>query len=395
MPVFFQSFGGGFPGGGNPFEGMGGIPGMGGMPGGGGPPKSDNTKYYKDLGVERDASEQEIKKAYRKLAVKHHPDKGGDVEKFKEISHAYEILMDAEKRKLYDEYGEDALKNDGGGGGGVDPFDIFNSFFGGGGRPRQRKTQDVMHKLSVPLEEMYNGATKKLALNRHIADKDGRVTKKKEVLEVRIERGMENGKKIVFREKADEMPGAITGDVVLIVQQAEHKVFKRQGAHLTMDKDITLKDALCGYTISFNHLDKRQIVVTSPPSHITEPGSWCIIEKEGMPIRGNQFNKGNLFIRFNVKFPRLQQITPEVLTQIGSLLPAQTNVTIGEEADEHVAKITTEEEIVRQLKSGQQRGRSSSDDRGGNPYEESDSEGGGHAGHPFGAGGQNVQCQQQ
>lgn len=77
----------------------------------------------------------------------------------------------------------------------------------------------------------------------------GRVTKKKEVLEVRIERGMENGKKVVFREKADEMPGAITGDVVLIVQQAEHKLFKRQGAHLTMEKDITLKDALCGYTL--------------------------------------------------------------------------------------------------------------------------------------------------
>ena len=87
---------------------------------------------------------------------------------------------------MYDQYGEDALK-DGGGGGGVDPFDIFNSFFGGGGgggRPRQRKTQDVMHKLGVPLEDLYNGATKKLALNRHIADSQGRVTKKKEVLEV-------------------------------------------------------------------------------------------------------------------------------------------------------------------------------------------------------------------
>jgi hypothetical protein len=74
----------------------------------------------------------------------------------------------------------------------------------------------------------------------------GRVTKKKEVLEVRIERGMEHGKKIVFQEKADEMPGAITGDVILVVQQAEHRLFKREGSHLTMDRDITLKDALCG-----------------------------------------------------------------------------------------------------------------------------------------------------
>jgi DnaJ-class molecular chaperone len=74
----------------------------------------------------------------------------------------------------------------------------------------------------------------------------GRVAKKKEVLEVRIERGMEHGKKIVFAEKADEMPGAITGDVILVVQQAEHKMFKREGNHLTMERDITLKDALCG-----------------------------------------------------------------------------------------------------------------------------------------------------
>lgn len=154
-----------------------GFEGFGGMPsGGGGRPQSDNTKFYKLLGVEKDASEQELKKAYRKAAIKNHPDKGGDVEKFKEISTAYEVLSDPQKRQMYDQYGEDAIKNDGQGmGGGVDPFDIFNSFFGGGGgQRRQQKTQDVMHKLSVPLEELYVGSTKKLALNRHIAD--GQVT---------------------------------------------------------------------------------------------------------------------------------------------------------------------------------------------------------------------------
>ena len=99
MPVFFQSFGGGFPGGAQQFfnggfpggfEGMGG---MGGMPGQGqgGPPQSDNTKFYKLLGVEKDAGEAEIKKAYKRMAIKNHPDKGGDPEKFKEISHAYEV----------------------------------------------------------------------------------------------------------------------------------------------------------------------------------------------------------------------------------------------------------------------------------------------------------------
>jgi len=71
------------------------------------------------------------------------------------------------------------------------------------------------------------------------------VTKKKEVLEVRIERGMDDGRKIIFKEKADEMPGCITGDVILVVAQATHPVFKRQGAHLTMEKEISLRDAVC------------------------------------------------------------------------------------------------------------------------------------------------------
>lgn len=98
--------------------------------------KSDNSKYYDTLGVSKTASPDELKKAYRKAAIKNHPDKGGDPEKFKELSQAYEVLSDPEKRDLYDQYGEDALKEGmGGGGGSHNPFDIFESFFGGGGSP--------------------------------------------------------------------------------------------------------------------------------------------------------------------------------------------------------------------------------------------------------------------
>merc|ERR1719326_257782 len=102
------------------------MDGPGGMPGGmgGGRPKknADTTKFYKLLEVEKNASEAEIKKAYRKLAVKHHPDKGGDPEKFKEITRAYEVLSDSDKRSKYDKFGEEGLDGDGGGG---DPSDIF------------------------------------------------------------------------------------------------------------------------------------------------------------------------------------------------------------------------------------------------------------------------------
>merc|ERR1719223_2186408 len=101
-------FGGG---GGFPFPGM-----EGGGHGGGRPKKNaDTTKFYKTLEVEKNATEAEIKKAYRKLAVKHHPDKGGDPENFKEITRAYEVLSDSEKREKYDKYGEEGLDGDGGG----------------------------------------------------------------------------------------------------------------------------------------------------------------------------------------------------------------------------------------------------------------------------------------
>lgn len=137
--------------------------------------KSDNTKFYEILGVPKSASPEDLKKAYKKAAIKNHPDKGGDPEKFKELAQAYEVLSDPEKREIYDQYGEDALKEGmGGRGGGHDPFDIFSSFFGGGPfggntsrQRRQRRGEDVVHPLKVSLEDVYLGTMKKLSLSRN------------------------------------------------------------------------------------------------------------------------------------------------------------------------------------------------------------------------------------
>jgi len=130
------------------------------------------TKYYETLGVSPTATPEELKKAYRKLAMKYHPDKNpNEGERFKAISQAYEVLADEKKRKIYDEGGEEAIKEGGGGGGGHNPMDIFNMFFGaGGGRSRDgpRKGKDCVHQLSVTLSELYNGATRRLALRKSI-----------------------------------------------------------------------------------------------------------------------------------------------------------------------------------------------------------------------------------
>jgi len=289
---------------------------MGGMGGkGGGRGKDvDTNKFYQLLEVDKSASEPEIKKAYRKLAVKHHPDKGGDPEKFKEITRAYEVLSDSEKRAKYDKYGEEGLEDGGGGG---DPSDIFEAFFGGGGRRgggqrRRQKTKDVVQPLKVTLEQMYNGATKKMAITRQVIDKkrgvqeckhcDGRGVKvevirmgpmiqqmqsqcgacggngksfqtkqEREVLEVHIQKGSPDNHKITFREMADEHPDADAGDAVFVLKQQEHAIFKRKGADLFIEKTISLVEALCGFSLEVTHLDGRKLIIKTSPGEIIKP----------------------------------------------------------------------------------------------------------------------------
>jgi DnaJ family protein A protein 2 len=149
-----------------------------------------DNKYYDLLGVTRDAGENDIKKQYRKLAMQYHPDKNpGNPEaadKFKEISHAYEILSDPQKREIYNQYGEEGLNDNGGG---FSAEDIFSQFFGGGffhggggrrgGRPQQRRGEDLQHPLKVTLEDLYKGKTTKLSLQKSVlcADCGGKGSK--------------------------------------------------------------------------------------------------------------------------------------------------------------------------------------------------------------------------
>eukprot|EP00878_Enallax_costatus_P000525 GHUV01000620.1.p1 GENE.GHUV01000620.1~~GHUV01000620.1.p1 ORF type:complete len:436 (+),score=128.18 GHUV01000620.1:166-1473(+) len=276
---------------------FGGFP-FGDMPGFGGgmprPKKGNSTRYYEILGVSTSATADELKKAHRKLALQHHPDKGGDSEKFKEINEAYDVLKDPEKRKIYDEYGEEAIKEGmGGGGGGGGMADLFDILSGGGGRrgaPRERKSEDVVHRLNVSLEELYNGVTKKLSLSRKLpcqkcngtGSKSGKrhtcstcqgsgvqvhirplgpgmvqqiqsrcsdcsgsgyssipsdrcsqcngscLVSEKKTFEVPIEPGMKNNQKITLRGEAGcTEPGLQPGDVILVLQQKEHDVFTR------------------------------------------------------------------------------------------------------------------------------------------------------------------------
>ncbi|KAL1411060.1 Type I HSP40 co-chaperone [Vanrija albida] len=164
------------------------------------------------LGVSPSAGDDEIKKAYRKKALKHHPDKGGDPELFKELTHAYEVLSDNNKRAVYDQAGKEGLENGGPGGmGGMDPQDLFSQLFGGGGggffggggggRPSgPRRGKDLVHRIAVTLEDLYRGKVQKLALSKSVICKgcDGRGGKKGAVKTCPSCRGQ--GVKVMFRQ---------------------------------------------------------------------------------------------------------------------------------------------------------------------------------------------------
>jgi len=258
----------------------------------------NKTDLYNLLGVDHDASKTDITKAYRKLAREHHPDKGGDAEKFKEVSRAHEVLSDPEKRSVYDKYGEEGLEQ----GIPTSSSDIFGHLFGQTpGKPPKRKTKAVEHTISLSLEQLYAGLTKKMAVRRKVIDQDvgvkpcsacdgrgveikvvkmgnmvqqmqsecssckgvGTIFKYKEereVLEVHVQRGSLDGHRITFPGKADELPGADTGDVVFTLKQLEHKDFKRRGADLFVERTISLSEALCGFCTEITHLDGRKLL---------------------------------------------------------------------------------------------------------------------------------------
>ncbi|XP_062160307.1 uncharacterized protein LOC133867575 [Alnus glutinosa] len=294
--------------------------------------------YYNILKVSRNASEEDLKKAYKRLAMKWHPDKNPASKreaeaKFKQISEAYDVLSDPQKRQIYDVYGEEGLQavefaspNSAGGPSGFrwnprDAEDIFAEFFGGddgggrfkngngvevAGKSQAKKMANVKaaaieSKLVCSLEELYKGCRKKMRISRSVPDEFGRPKPVEEILKIDIKPGWKKGTKITFPEKGNQEPGITPADLIFVVDEKPHAIFKRDGNDLVVNHKVSLLDALTGVTYNLTTLDGRSLAISM--TDIVKPGHQMVIPNEGMPISKEPNKKGNLIIKFDVMFP--------------------------------------------------------------------------------------------
>ncbi len=289
--------------------------------------------YYKILGVSKDASKEDIKKAYRKLALKYHPDRTkGDKkaeEKFKQISEAYAVLSDKEKRQQYDTFGsagfqqryskEDIFKgadlgdilrefgiNLGGFGGaggfegsarGGSPFEFFfqqgGEDFGRTQRAQPVKGGDLSLELPITLNEVLHGAEKTISLAR------GTYTEK---VSVKVPPGIESGKKLRVAGKGSPSPlGGPPGDLYLLVKVQPHPVFSRDGHNLIVEKSIPFSAAALGADIEVPTLEGKQLKVKVPPG--TQSRAKLRLRGNGLPF-GPRDGRGDLYVRIFIAVPK-------------------------------------------------------------------------------------------
>jgi DnaJ-class molecular chaperone len=260
--------------------------------------------YYQTLGVAENADQETIKQAYKKLAMKNHPDRGGDTQKFQSISQAYDTLSDPQKRQQYDaeRNGQHIHVNMGGPNPfGGNPFgDIFNQFhfqFGPGfaNHQQMRRNRDLTIRVSVSFKQSYTGTQLEAKFNTTVGHT--------QTVAVDIPAGVENGQTIRYPDLGDDaIPGMPRGNLNVQVMVEPDPVWSRRGNDLVTVVDLTLLEAMAGCTKNINNLDGTVVPLTIKPgvTHGTEYSSG------GRGFRNLQHGfVGNLIISVNIVIPVL------------------------------------------------------------------------------------------
>ncbi|MBI2597375.1 DnaJ domain-containing protein [Candidatus Daviesbacteria bacterium] len=275
--------------------------------------------YYEVLGIGKSASDSEIKSAYRRLARKHHPDvdKTADAsEKFKEISEAYQVLSDAQKRKSYDQFGHAgptpfggfgnqggfstySWSNTGGNpfgsaqggpnvqfdfGGFEDPFDLFEQIFGGGSPFGQTFRRRPTYQLNITFNEAANGVTKEIEIEER--NQQGRLTRQR--MKIKVPAGVDNGTKMRF------------GDLDIIFQVSRHPQFLREGADVFSEITVNIPQLVLGDVFEVETVSGK-VKVKVPPG--TQPGSLVKLKGKGIARLGSS-GQGDHYVRVNLQIPK-------------------------------------------------------------------------------------------
>jgi DnaJ-class molecular chaperone len=334
--------------------------------------------YYQLLGISRDATVKEIKKAYRAKSLEFHPDKNkeeGAADKFGEIARAYEVLSDQDKRDVYNRHGEEGLKkhesgSGGGGGGGFD--DMFSHFFGGGGGGRRGSEEQRTPSLELPLylslKQLYLGESIDVEYQRQVLcmhwemcmknapdchapgirvrrqqlapgfvqqvqvrdercvargkqwkedckDCPNKTDTEKIDLTIEVQPGMRDSERISFDGVTDENPGFVAGDLHFVVMEEPDDTFHRDRDDLYKTMEIPLVDALTGFSITLTHLDDKEFTVKM--DDVTDCDHVMRVPGKGMPRRNGR-GFGDLYVTFEVDFP--DELTPKQKVAIREIL---------------------------------------------------------------------------
>lgn len=272
--------------------------------------------YYKILEVPKSANKEEIKKAFRKLAHKYHPDKNkGDDKKFKEINEAYSVLSNDQKRAQYDQFGSTFNGANGGQGQGdfsgfqgfdfsqftqngqrvdfdIDLNEIFGNFFRGGGFHGRRKGKDIRIDIELEFKDSIFGVKKEIEVNYK--------TKKSQKMTVEIPPGIDNGEMIRIRQRGEEMEGGVPGDLFIKIHVKEHKTLKKEGVNLITSKKIKLTESLLGSSAEIDTAEGDQVKIKIPEG--IKHGEVLRLKNKGVPTFSGR--RGDLLIEILIDTPK-------------------------------------------------------------------------------------------
>lgn len=304
------------------------------------------NNYYEDLGITEAASQEEIKKAYRKLSLQYHPDRNNNspesTAKFQQINSAYETIGDEQKRRHYDMQSKMQFAPNGGGGSpfmgngmpffttatnaDFNPADILNfvsnNFFGGnsgggikidgngiriGGnmfnmdnlKQRLAKPTPIIKTETITLQKAYTGYNMPIEITRWIVENDIR-REETETIYIPIPCGVDNNEIIILREKGNILAENNKDDIKVFIKIQNDTEFTRNGLDLILNKTITIKEALCGFMFDMIYIDGRFFKINNNPGNIIANNHHKVIQGMGMKREGHI---GNLLINFNVTFP--------------------------------------------------------------------------------------------